>query len=241
MCALMAALKRGDTTQIDQQDERGFTALHLAAQQGDYTLVKSLLVAGADPNIKNKNFQADGLDDTTPFVIDSNNNVEFNNNKNSEQINNNQSSNNKKISMENILQDLQDLGSVSALHIAVKFGYIDIAKLLLMYGADPNILDSGHCTPLHWAAVKGFKDTVQLLLDDKADPNIQDLAKSTALHEAVRKNNLSIVRLLLEKNANPNLADVAGDTAYKLASDNQQLLDTIIASSKYLPQGLVCH
>lgn len=234
ICTLMAALKGGDLAKInrliaadvdvDQQDERGVTALQLAVQHGYYDIAKSLLLAGANPNIKNKIFQDFGNEDSLSIIN-----------------NNNESNNNKKSMFDKILQELQELGSISALHIAIKFDHLDVAKLLLMYGADPNIADSGNCTPLHWAAVKGFHGGAQLLLENKADPNIQDLAKSTALHEAVRKGNIAMMRLLLEKNADPNIPDIAGETAYQIASEHPHLLESLVASSKYVPSGWNSH
>jgi hypothetical protein len=67
---------------------------------------------------------------------------------------------------------------------------MDIVKLLLNHGADPNIqgenvfcfewtwhskiLQGGYFgTPLQGAAYRGHKDTVELLLNSGADPNIE--------------------------------------------------------------------
>lgn len=54
-------------------------------------------------------------------------------------------------------------------------GNVPVAKLLLNFGADPNIRDrSTGDTPLHDAARTGFTHTVRLLVQFQADPNAID-------------------------------------------------------------------
>ena len=65
--------------------------------------------------------------------------------------------------------------------IASENGYYNIVKLLLEYGADPNILSRGGDTALIGASQRNYTDTVKLLLEYSADPNLQDKKGSTAL------------------------------------------------------------
>ncbi|XP_022621127.1 cyclin-dependent kinase 4 inhibitor D-like [Seriola dumerili] len=54
-------------------------------------------------------------------------------------------------------------------------GSTPVAKVLLKYGADPNVADtSTGTTPLHDAARTGFVDTVRLLVEYLADPQARD-------------------------------------------------------------------
>ncbi|XP_017537567.1 cyclin-dependent kinase 4 inhibitor B [Pygocentrus nattereri] len=54
-------------------------------------------------------------------------------------------------------------------------GSTRVARLLLSYGAEPNVSDmSTGATPLHDAARAGFTDTVRVLLAFKADPERRD-------------------------------------------------------------------
>ena len=218
METILVALRQGNLqstkkliqegTNLNVQDEQGTTALQYSVQQGHIEIVHLLLMAGADPNIKNY------LNTNTSTI-----NANF----------------------DSMIYEIQNLGNSSALHMAIKKNNIEIVKLLLLYGADPNILDSGYCSALHWAATKGNLAAVKLLLEAQVNPNLQDLAKSTALHEAVRRSYYDIIKILLEFGADPNLQDIEGNTAYDLASADQALLDFMLLNCRHIPVGCVSH
>lgn len=63
--------------------------------------------------------------------------------------------------------------------IACNNGETDIVKLLLKYGADPNIQEYNDFTALMDACSKGYKEIVKILLENGADPNIKALRFST--------------------------------------------------------------
>lgn len=231
MGAILAALKQGDFQNVkdliqeggnlDLPDESGITPLQYSIENGHIDIVRLLLMAGADPNVENGLLVNDGQ-----LFIDSNN-------QSTEE--------DETLVIEHIIKEIQNLKSTSALHIAIKRNDMESLKLLLEYGADPNVLDLGCCSPLHWAATKNNLVAVKLLLDTKADPNLKDLAKSTALHEAVRKKNYEIVKLLLKYGASPNIEDISGTTPFDLVADDQQLLDIILLNCKSIPAGCVVH
>jgi ankyrin repeat protein len=232
MGAILAALKQGDLQSIEYviqeniqhlnlQDEQGITALQYSVEKGYVDIVRLLLMAGADPNVENCFLAEEGqlfLDKNNPYVQED-----------------------EVLILEQIINEIQNLRATGVLHIAVKKNDIESLKLLLEYGANPNMLDLGYCSPLHWAAAKNNIAAVKLLLAAKVDPNLQDLAKSTALHEAVRKNNIEIIQLLLLNGADPNLADIEGGTAFSLVGDNQQLLDVMLLHSTSIPAGCMVH
>lgn len=50
------------------------------------------------------------------------------------------------------------LGGLHPLHNACSFGHVDVVRLLLEAGAEPNTTDNWNYTPLHEAAQKGKID-----------------------------------------------------------------------------------
>lgn len=69
------------------------------------------------------------------------------------------------------------------LHKAVVTNNIDLVKLLLEAGADPNLRQAQSMTPLHFAAFAGPDRSaiVELLLRHGADPSLRDAQGRTAL------------------------------------------------------------
>jgi ankyrin repeat protein len=58
----------------------------------------------------------------------------------------------------------------TGLHTAAQKGHLDVARLLLAHGADPNAREAGdHTYPLHWAAAHRHIDIVRALLDAGSD------------------------------------------------------------------------
>lgn len=70
--------------------------------------------------------------------------------------------------------DQRDIEGRTALHWAVDQGYLGIAELLLIHGADINAKDSEGQTPLHYAVTCEWDDLSIFLLEFGADPSIKD-------------------------------------------------------------------
>ncbi|MGE4300950.1 MAG: ankyrin repeat domain-containing protein [Victivallaceae bacterium] len=104
----------------------------------------------------------------------------------------------------NVSIDASDSNEYSLLMRAIKFGYCDLAKVMIDKGA--NINEDGY-TPLMLACDTGNIDMVKLLLDKGVDINAEMCG--TALTRACQKNNLEIVKLLWERGANPNVRSSA--------------------------------
>ena len=66
-----------------------------------------------------------------------------------------------------------------AMALACQFGKLDVVKLLLDAGEDPNRFNPvgahSHSTPLHQAALGGHLQVVELLIDRGANPNSKDI------------------------------------------------------------------
>ena len=70
--------------------------------------------------------------------------------------------------------NIQKEDGSTALHLSVINQYWKITELLINNGADLNIQDEEGNTPLHIASSNGLVDTTDLLLRNGADPSIQN-------------------------------------------------------------------
>lgn len=90
--------------------------------------------------------------------------------------------------------------SNTALHAAlVGKRSIEVIRLLLEHGADPEIRDSNGHTPLHTAAFHDNNvEIIRLLLKHGANVNTLDKEGETALSHASKQNNAKVAALLRE-------------------------------------------
>ncbi len=72
----------------------------------------------------------------------------------------------------------------TCLHIASSKGNIEIVRLLLNYGANPNLRDCVCNLPIHLAIISSHVPVVTLLLEAGTDINTLDLNGKTVLHLA---------------------------------------------------------
>ncbi|KAK0622407.1 ankyrin repeat-containing domain protein [Immersiella caudata] len=118
--------------------------------------------------------------------------------------------------------DVPSLGGWTALHIAVEFGQVDLAELLLESGANieaaslrswgqvvtlyslhtfsrtkPAEEKSGQWRPLHIAAIAGDESMVRLLLRKRATPSAKDAEGCTPAERAAVNGFGAVVKLLL--------------------------------------------
>ena len=116
----------------------------------------------------------------------------------------------------------------TALHLAAAGYRVEIARLLLAAGADPNSTTNHRQSgPLHYAAdgyvngpvwdAKRQVKTIRCLLDAGADVNAQDKNGATPLHRAVRTRCAAAVKCLLEAGSDPTLKNKPGSTPFHLA------------------------
>lgn len=115
-----------------------------------------------------------------------------------------------------------DNGRSTLLHHAAAFASLDMLKLLLDKGADPNAQNRRKSTPLHWAVHDEAK--VRLLLDRGAAVDTRQAEGRTPLYQAASLGNAtSVARLLLDKGADPNSRTAAGLTPLIAASTRANL------------------
>lgn len=119
----------------------------------------------------------------------------------------------------------------TALHLAAAGYRVEIVRLLLTAGANPNAAaNRRRSTPLHYAA-DGFitgplwdaqkqVETIRCLLDAGADLHAQEKNGATPLHRAVRTRCAAAVRCLLQDGSDPTRKNLTGNTPFHLAVQN---------------------
>ncbi|XP_074859118.1 cyclin-dependent kinase 4 inhibitor C [Carettochelys insculpta] len=100
----------------------------------------------------------------------------------------------------------------------MKLGNPEIARQLLIEGANPDLRDSTGFAVIHDAAREGFLDTLQTLLEFRADVNIKDNEGNLPLHLAAKEGHLPVVEFLIKHTASEvEHRNNKGETAYDLA------------------------
>lgn len=98
------------------------------------------------------------------------------------------------------------------LHSASRQGHLEIARLLLAYGARVHDRDNSERTALYFAVDGGHKDLFDLLLIYGADLNDRGISGTSLLHLAIKRGDIEFVGILLRKGADVNAATKFGKT-----------------------------
>lgn len=113
--------------------------------------------------------------------------------------------------------------------LAALFHQTEIAKLLIQYGADVNLVakNVSRVTALQSAVSKENQELCLLLLKAGANPNTAQMQNATALHSAVHRGNLALTKLLVEYGAFISTRMYSGKTAMSIAQDKgyQDIVD----------------
>lgn len=196
---------------INDQNNNGFTPLHIITQKGNLEIVNLLIDKGALLDIKS-NYGNTALhyaiqnkyEDVSKLLIDKGADVNIVNNQN-----------------------------VYPIHRAIDISSISIVKHLVENGADLDVknhnglnvlsmvcchsnieilrylfrqdqMDSQcnfKCTALHYAVSRGNNEIIKFLIDHKANLNILDYRDKTPIYIAVIKGNIDIVEYLIKHGA----------------------------------------
>ncbi|MBA3537038.1 MAG: ankyrin repeat domain-containing protein [Tatlockia sp.] len=116
--------------------------------------------------------------------------------------------------------NLATQGGVTPLHMAAKYGNVELVDLLLKHPAiEINLIDNEGKMPLHTAVINNFPDVVSLFLKQR-DLNInRQYLDMTSLYISVLKKLNSVTELLLNHpNIDVNLPDEEGNTPLHIAA-----------------------
>ncbi|XP_070552782.1 putative ankyrin repeat protein RF_0381 isoform X1 [Ptychodera flava] len=103
-------------------------------------------------------------------------------------------------------------GRFTVLRYAVMSGDSEICRLLLGYGADPDICDMKNVAPIHVATQQGYTDIVQYLLEYGADVMLKNNTGKQPLHRAcISGGDTRMLLLLLQYGADPNIVTDVGE------------------------------
>jgi ankyrin repeat protein len=231
---------------VNSINERGETALHLAAKRGKTYAVQMLLEKGASEYCETKNQKtpltlalenghertANLLKLTKPFsrIMKTPRLLTQNGISHEDLKNNNEfrlhlaaySGNVKKVKL--LIDEGEIVNAVTnnretPLHIAAFKGNVDIAELLIEKGASVNALATDNETPLHRAAQWENSKTAELLIEKGASINAFTTDNETPLHWAAEGENSKTAELLIEKGASVNALTTNNQTPLHWAVD----------------------
>eukprot|EP00040_Diaphanoeca_grandis_P004809 m.30226 g.30226 ORF g.30226 m.30226 type:complete len:1003 (+) comp16237_c0_seq1:262-3270(+) len=125
----------------------------------------------------------------------------------------------------------------TCLHMASQHGHLDVVSLLLARGANVNQPRHDSTTPLHVACTYGYLDIVALLLDQSALVNCADCDGFPALHMASQHGHIDVVSMLLDQNAVLDHRSNTGSTAVYVAaqSGHAHVVKLLLSRSRKLP------
>src|SRR6266699_2673133 len=139
----------------------------------------------------------------------------------------------------------------TALQLAAAGYRVELVRLLLAAGADPNsTTNHRHSGPLHYAAdgyingpdwnAKRQVKTIQCLLDAGAEINAQDKNGAAPLHRAVRTRCAAAVKCLLEGGSDAKLKNKSGSTPFHLAVQDTGRGGTGAEAARAAQRQIIC-
>jgi len=112
---------------------------------------------------------------------------------------------------------IPELWGRSALLQGVMRGDVELVRLLLDAGADPDLKSAGF-TPLGQAALRGHARIAELLLKAGANPDFKSNDGNTPLIAAVSMNRVAVIQVLMRARPDFTLFNSEGRTALSLAA-----------------------
>lgn len=105
---------------------------------------------------------------------------------------------------------------------------LELTRLFLEMGVDPNVKDRWGRTALHVAIAGGHEEAAFLLLEAGADPRARDEKGNTPLHLAAYRGFPRLVEALLKRGADPNAGDGWDETPVHYAVGKPEVLKLLL-------------
>ncbi|CAH0387286.1 unnamed protein product [Bemisia tabaci] len=211
------------------------TPLHFAVLNNKLELIKILLDKGVSIDEKNQHCQTPlliaiekGFVEIAKFLVKNGAQVNAANNGNSDTPLHFAVQHNSSELVEMLVKcavvDAMNEKHQTPLLLAAEKGYVEIAKLLLMNGAQVNGTNvSDRDTPLHLAVQNNCIELVEILLEQGALIDARNGERQTSLHIATEKGNENCMLLLLRKGAYVDPIARFGETPLRIAVKKQSL------------------
>ena len=109
----------------------------------------------------------------------------------------------------------------TALGLACYFGQYEVARYLVLKGADVNLPSNNgfNVYPLHSAAAGNFTQIARMLIENNAQVNVKQQAGVTPLHSAAQNGNIDLLIMLLEHGADVSIRMEGGKLPADLARE----------------------
>jgi ankyrin repeat protein len=109
----------------------------------------------------------------------------------------------------------------TALGLACYFGQYEVARYLVLKGADVNLPSNNgfNVYPLHSAAAGNHTQIARMLIENNAQVNVRQQAGVTPLHSAAQNGNIDLLILLLEHGADVSIRMEGGKLPADLARE----------------------
>jgi serine/threonine-protein phosphatase 6 regulatory ankyrin repeat subunit A len=179
------------TVNLDIQDNRGRTALHLAASRGHLSCCEALLGQGATASVH------DMISKSTPLHLAAvNGHVDC-----------------ARVLLQTLQNDERDaVDSVdelerTALMLAASRGHVDMTAFLISAMANILAVDIYQRTALHMVAANGHEECADALIQHGASVNAHDVRGRTPLHMAAMCGHVALLGMLLQAGGNVNILD----------------------------------
>jgi ankyrin repeat protein/predicted DNA-binding WGR domain protein len=212
------------------KDRQGYSAIHLAAENGHTEVIKVLIEAGVKvalggPDRKTALHIAAARGDLemVQFLVENNAKVTVKDKMKRSPLVLACKNGNLQVAAYLLQQGSPfvegDSSGNTPLHYACAYGYPELIEVLMRAGANPNSVNSWNLSPTAVALLKSYFSCLRKMLDyPQTDVNCIDDEGRTLVSNSVKSPNeeslAQIIFLLKEKKANPNIQDSKGLTAF---------------------------